>query len=89
MESEILTKVFCDPGPNLVILAWTDRGYRADKLDDKWMDGWTDTQTDAGNDNTPRPKLASEKNEKANRDWVPAKICKQNAMIMTVMTDYF
>ena len=28
-----------------------------------WTDGRTDTQTDAGNDNTRRPKLASGKNE--------------------------
>ena len=33
--------------------------YRADKLR---IDAWTDTQTDAGNDNTRRPKLASDKN---------------------------
>ena len=32
--------------------------YRADKLGD----GRTDGRTDAGNDNTPRPKLASGKN---------------------------
>ena len=39
--------------------------YRADKL---WVDAHTQThtQTDAGNDNTQRPKLASCKNEENN-----------------------
>ena len=39
---------------------------RADKLViDARTDGWTDThtQTDAGNDNTRRPKMASGKND--------------------------
>ena len=51
---EILTKVFCTYGPNVVTLAWT-----GDKLlcRQTWwrMDGWTD----ADNDNTWRPKQAS------------------------------
>ena len=57
----ILTKVFYIYGPNLVILAWTGeelsrgqaRGYRTHRR--------THRQTDAGNDNTRRPKLASGK----------------------------
>ena len=53
-----LTKLFCTFWPNLVVLAWT-RG-------DLWRGqarGWrTHTQTDAGNNNTRRPKLASGKN---------------------------
>ena len=37
--------------------------YRADKqVITAHTDGRTDTQTDAGNDNTQRPKLASGKN---------------------------
>ena len=58
----ILTKVFYTYGPNLVILAWTD-----DELSRGQAGGWrtrTDTQTDAGNDNTRGPKLASGKNWK-------------------------
>ena len=39
--------------------------YRADKqVITAHTDGRTDTQTDAGNDNTRRPKLASGKNVK-------------------------
>ena len=57
----ILTKVFYTYCSNLVILAWTgvelSRGqastYRTQ------TDGRTHRQTDAGNDNTRRPKLAS------------------------------
>ena len=37
----ILTKVFCTPGPKLVILAWT--GYRADK---QVITAHTDAHTD-------------------------------------------
>ena len=48
-----LTKVFCIFGPNLVILAWT--GPELSQTD-------RHTHTDAGNDNTRRPKLASGKN---------------------------
>ena len=57
----ILTKVFYIYDPNLVILA-----ERGDKLSrgqarDWRTDGHTHRQTDAGNDNTRRPKLASGK----------------------------
>ena len=45
----ILTKVFYTYGPNLVMLAWT--GW--------WVIAWTNLVTDAGNDNTRRPILAS------------------------------
>ena len=58
----ILTKVFYISGPNLVILA--ERGdelSRAQACD--WRtDVHTHRQTDAGNDNTRRPKLALGKN---------------------------
>ena len=54
-----LTKVFCIFGPNLAILAWTgpelSRGQASDWHTDRH------THTDAGNDNTRRPKLASGK----------------------------
>ena len=53
----ILTKVFYTCVSNLVILAWTGlellRGQASD-----WHTNW---HTDAGNDNTRRPKLASGK----------------------------
>ena len=57
----ILTKVFYTYGPNLVILAWTgdelSRGQTCGRTDRQ-----TDWRTDAGNDNTRRPILASGKN---------------------------
>ena len=57
----ILTKVFYTSGPNLVILAWT-----GDKLWHGQASDWrTHRRTDAGNDNTQRPKLASGKNWKS------------------------
>ena len=53
-----LTKVFYTYGPNLVILALT-----GDDLSRGQACGYrTHRQTDAGNDNTRRPKLASGKN---------------------------
>ena len=61
---ETLTKVLCIIGSNLVILAWTgpelSRGQAID-----WHTNWhtrTHPHTDAGNDNTRWPKLASGKN---------------------------
>ena len=57
----ILTKVFYTYGLNLVTLAWT--GNELSRVQTWWrMDGLTDGGTDAGNDNTRRPKLASGKN---------------------------
>ena len=54
----ILTKVFYTYGPNLVILAWT--GDELSRGQTWWRtDGLTDGPTDAGNDNTRRPILAS------------------------------
>ena len=50
----ILTKVFCVSHPNLVILAWTAELSCGQASD--WY-----THTDAGDDNTRRPKLASGK----------------------------
>ena len=59
----ILTKVFYTYGPNLVILAWT--GDELSRGQTWWRtDGLTDGRTDAGNDNTRRPILASGKNQK-------------------------
>ena len=61
----ILTKVFYTFGPNLAILAWTgpelSRGQASD-----WRTDWhthtrTHPHTDADDDNTRRPKLASGK----------------------------
>ena len=58
-----LTKEFCIFDPNLVILAWT--GDEWSRRQAWWRtDGLTDGRTDAGNDNTRRPKLASGKNVK-------------------------
>ena len=51
--------MFCSCCPNLVILAWT-----RDKLSRGQASAYrTHRQTDAANDNTRRPKLASGKNE--------------------------
>ena len=62
----ILTNVFYTYGPNLVILAWTgdelSRGQTSAYRTHRRTDGRTHRQTDAGNDNTRRPKLASGKN---------------------------
>ena len=62
---EILTTVFYTYGPNLVILAWTgdelSRGQASAYRIHRRTDGRTHRQTDAGIDNTRRPKLASGK----------------------------
>ena len=58
----ILTKVFYISGPNLVILAETGDELSRGQARDWRTDGHTHRQTDAGNDNTRRPKLASGKN---------------------------
>ena len=58
----ILTKVFYIYGPNLVILAETGHELSRGQARDWHTDGHTHTQTDAGNDNTRRPILASGKN---------------------------
>ena len=55
----ILTKVFNTDGPNLVILAWTGDELSRGQASDYRTHRRTDTQTDAGKDNTRRPKLAS------------------------------
>ena len=59
----ILTKVFYIYGPNLVILAETGHELSCGQARDWHTDGHTHTQTDAGNDNTRRPILASGKND--------------------------
>ena len=58
----IFTKVFYTYGLNLVILAWTGDEVSRGQASDYRTHGRTDTQTDAGNDNTRRPKLTSGKN---------------------------
>ena len=58
----ILTEVFYISGPNLVILAETGDALSRGQALDWRTDGHTHRQTDAGNDNTRRPKLASGKN---------------------------
>ena len=62
-----LTKVFCTFVPNLVILAWTSGELSCGQARD-WhththghTNSRTHKQTDAGNDNARRPKLASGK----------------------------
>ena len=57
----ILTKVFYIYGPNLVILAWTGDELSRGQASAYRTHGRTHRQTDAGNDNTRRPKLASGK----------------------------
>ena len=58
----ILTKVFYISGSNLVILAETGDELSRGQARDWRTDGHTHIHTDAGNDNTRRPKLASGKN---------------------------
>ena len=58
----ILTKVFYIYAPNLVILAERGDELPRGQARDWRTDGHTHRQTDAGNDNTRRPKLASGKN---------------------------
>ena len=64
-----LTKVFCIFCPNLVVLAWTGPELSRGQASDWHTDRQTDTHTDAGNDNTQRPKLASGKNDH-HRTWL-------------------
>ena len=59
----ILTKVFYIYGPNLVLLAERGDELSRGQARDWRTDGHTHRQTDAGNDNTRRPKLASGKKE--------------------------
>ena len=58
----ILTKVFYIYGTNLVILAWTGDELSRGQASDWCTHRRKHRQTDAGNDNTRRPKLASGKN---------------------------
>ena len=60
----ILTKVFYMYGPNLVILAERGDELSHGQARDWRTGGHTHRQTDAGNDNTRRPKLAS-----GNKNW--------------------
>ena len=60
----ILTKDFRTPGPNLMILAWTGGELLHGQVCDWQTERRTGTQTDAGNDNTLSPKLAS-----GNKKW--------------------
>ena len=65
----ILTKVFYIYGPNLVILAETGHELSRGQARDWRTDGHTHTQTDAGNDNTRRPILASGKKWQTSYRW--------------------
>ena len=58
------TKVFCISGPNLVTLAWMSDELSCGQARDWYTHTRTHRTTDAGNDNTQRPKLASGKNAK-------------------------
>ena len=58
----ILTKVVHTYGPNLVILAWRGEELLRGQAHDWYTHRWTHRQTDAGNYNSRRPKLASGKN---------------------------
>ena len=55
-------KVFCIFGLNFVILVWMVPELSCGQASDWYTHRHTDTQTDAGNDNTRRPKLAKGKN---------------------------
>ena len=59
----VYTKVFYTYGPNLVILAWTGDELSRGQASDWCTHRRIHRQTDAGNDNTRRPKLVSGKNE--------------------------
>ena len=63
---QILSKAFYTSEPNLVILAWTGHELSCGQASDWHKHERTDTHThtDAGNDNTRRPKLASGENAK-------------------------
>ena len=68
----ILTKVFYIYGPNLVILAQRGDELSRGQTRDWCTDGRrTDTQTDAGNDNARRPKLASGNKMKSKHPETP------------------
>ena len=54
--------MFCIPGPNLVILTWMSDELSCGQVRD-WHTHWH-WPTDAADDNTRRPKLASGKKEK-------------------------
>ena len=61
-----LTQLLCTVGPNLVILAWRGPELSRRQASD-WHTDWHTQRhrhrhTDAGNDNTRRPELASGKN---------------------------
>ena len=58
----ILTKVFCIFCLNLVVLAWKGDDLSCGQAWGWHTHGQTHTQTDTGNDNNRRPKLASGKN---------------------------
>ena len=60
------TKVFCISGPNLVIRAWMGDELSCGLARDWYTHTRTHRPTDAGNDNTRRPKLAWGKKGKTN-----------------------
>ena len=61
-------KVFCISGPNLVILAWMGYELSCRQARDWYTHTQTYRPTNAGDDNTQRPKLASGKNDPWNYD---------------------
>ena len=78
----ILTKVFYIYGPNLVILAERGDELSRGQARDWRTDGHTHTQTDAGKDNTRRPKLASGKNW---RSFVSSVLCANIPQCSAIM----
>ena len=58
-----LNQGFCISGPNLVILAWMSDALSCGQARDWYTHTRTHRPTDAADDNTRRPKLASGKNE--------------------------
>ena len=78
----ILTKVFYTYGPNLEILTWTGDELSRGQASAYRTHGRTDTQTDAGNDNTQRPKLASGKKHNATKPCDHFKACTENKQLL-------
>ena len=60
--------------------------YRADKIGDGRPDGRADTRTDAGNDNTRRPKLASGNQMEAN--WCNIILIDSTVLFWSFLTKY-
>ena len=85
----ILTKVFYIYGPNLVILAETGHELSRGQARDWHTDGHTHTQTDAGNDNTRRPMLASGKKPTITKRVITNDTSSQNKILLENMNIVF